>query len=128
MENANNPTSLTQNLNFKDTWHLAAGAQYQISEPWLLNFGIAYDSGLQDGSNVSPLLPTNSAWRFGAGAQQQLSKKSFWGFAAEYLYGGGLDTNLQTTVPVALGGRGNLVGSYNNVSILFLSAYFNWKF
>jgi len=29
---------------------------------------------------------------------------------------------------VALGGRGDLVGSYNNTGILFLAASFNWKF
>lgn len=94
------------------------------SIPWLLNFGIAYDSGFQSG-NVSPLMPVNSAWRFGAGAQQQLGKTSS---AAEYLYGGTLDTNLQSQVPVALGGRGNLVGSFNNTATIFLGAYFNWQF
>ena len=127
IDNTNNPTSLTTNLNFDDTWHVAAGAQYRLSDPWLLNFGIAYDSGFQGGSTVSPLLPVDSAWRFGIGAQQQLSRASFWGFAAEYLYGGSLDT-LQTGVPVALGGRGNLVGSFNNTATIFLGAYFNWKF
>ena len=54
---ASTSTSVTQNLDFKDTWHVAAGAQYRITEPWLLNFGLAYDSGFQDSSNVSPLLP-----------------------------------------------------------------------
>ena len=120
-------TSLTQNLDFKDTWHVAAGAQYRITEPWLLNFGIAYDSGFQDSSNVSPLLPANAAWRFGIGAQNDVSKTFSWGLAAEYAYGGTLDVNKQSTTPVALGGRGDLVGSYNNTGILFLGAYLNWK-
>ena len=124
---ASSSTSVTQNLDFKDTWHLAAGAQYRITEPWLLNFGLAYDSGFQDSSNVSPLLPANSAWRFGVGAQNDVSKTFSWGLAAEYAYGGTLDVNKQSTTPVALGGRGNLVGSYNNTGILFLGAYVNWK-
>ena len=131
LQNAGSVTSsssLTTDLDYKDTWHVAAGAQYKLSEPWLINFGIAYDSGFQDSSNVSPLLPTNAAWRFGVGGQQQLSKTSFWGIAAEYLYGGTLDTNQQGTVPVANGGRGNLVGSYDNVGILFFGIYGNWKF
>ena len=127
VDNANNPTSLTTNIPFKDTWHFAAGAQYRVSDPWLLNFGIAYDSGFQSG-NVSPLLPVNSAWRFGIGAQQQLSKTSYWGFAAEYLYGGTLDANLQSAVPVAAGGRGSLVGSFDSTATIFLAAYFNWQF
>jgi len=122
-----NPTSLTKNLEFKDTWHVALGAQYRYSEPWLVNFGMAYDSKFQSG-NVSPMLPVNDAWRFGAGAEQRLSKNNFWGFAGEYVYGGTLDTNLQSRLPVAAGGRGNLVGSYNNGGVLYLGAYYNWKF
>jgi hypothetical protein len=61
-------------------------------------------------------------------AQQQLDAKSYWGFAAEYLYGGSLDVNTQGRLPVALGGRGDLVGSYNNLGVVYLAAYYNWKF
>ena len=128
VDNASNPTSLTTDLDFDDTWHVALGAQYKLSEPWLLNFGIAYDSGLQDSSNVSPSLPVNSAWRFGVGAEHHASKTFTWGVAAEYLYGGTLDTNLQSRVPVALGGRGNVVGSYDSTATVFLGLYGNWKF
>jgi long-chain fatty acid transport protein len=126
IDDVENPTSVTQSLDYKDTWHVAAGAQYRYSEPWLISFGIAYDSAFQSG-NVSPLMPANSAWRFGAGAQQQLDKKSFWGFAATYAYGGTLDVALHGR-PVALGGRGDVVGSYNNAGSLFLAGYYNWKF
>lgn len=122
-----NPKSLTTDLDFKDTWHLALGAQHHLNDAWLLNFGIAYDSPFQDSSAVSPLMPVNSAWRFGVGAQQQLSKSTFWGFAAEYLYGGSLDTSLQSS-PVALGGRGDLSGSYDDLGTLFVSGYYSWQF
>jgi long-chain fatty acid transport protein len=128
VDNSLNPVSLTKDLPFKDTWHFAVGAQYRLSDPWLLNFGIAYDTKFQDGPTISPLLPVNDAWRFGAGAQQQLSKTAFWGFAFEYLYGGSLDTNLQSTAPVALGGRGDVVGSFNDTGTFFMSAYYNWQF
>jgi long-chain fatty acid transport protein len=123
---SSNPTSLTTESDFKDTWHIAAGAQYRITEPWLLNFGVAYDSGFQDNANVSPMLPANAAWRFGIGAENEVSKRFSWGLAAEYAYGGTLDVNKQSTAPVGLGGRGDLVGSYNNAGILFLGAYLNW--
>lgn len=53
---------------------------------------------------------------------------SFWGVAAEYLYGGSLDTSLQSAVPVALGGRGNVVGSFNDTATIFVSGYYNWRF
>ncbi len=125
---SNDPTSLTKDLNFKDTWHFAAGAQYRLSDPWLLNFGVAYDSKFQSGSTVSPTLPVNDAWRFGAGVQNQVSKTFSWGVAAEYAYGGTLDVDKQSDVPVVLGGRGDLVGSYPDTGIFFLAVNFNWIF
>jgi long-chain fatty acid transport protein len=72
------------------------------------------------------LLPVNSATRLGIGAQRQESNDFYWGIAAEYLYGGTMDTNEQSPVPVAVGGRGKLVGAYDNAATLFLAAYFNW--
>ncbi|WP_373499778.1 OmpP1/FadL family transporter [Desulfococcus sp.] len=128
IDNVLNPTSITTDLDFKDTWHAALGAQYRLSEPWLLNFGIAYDSEFQGGSDVSPLLPVNSAWRFGVGTEHQASATFSWGVAAEYLYGGTLDVNLESEAPVALGGRGDLVGTYDDTGTVFLALYGNWKF
>ena len=128
IDDTSNPRDIESDLDFKDTWHFALGAQYRLSEPWLLNFGVAYDSGFQGSSNVSPLLPVNSAWRFGVGAQHQVSETFFWGVATEYLYGGTLDTNLQSKAPVLAGGRGNVIGSYDNTSTFFLALYGNWKF
>jgi len=99
-----------------------------MSEPWLLNFGIAYDSGFQESSSqVSPLLPTNAAWRFGFGGQKQLTPTSYLGVTGEYLYGGTLGTNI-TAKPVALGGHGDLAGHYNNSGVLFFGAYFGKSF
>jgi long-chain fatty acid transport protein len=126
IDDVSNPTAVAANLAYKDTWHVSAGAQYRYSEPWLVNFGVGYDSGFQSG-NVSPVMPVNSAWRFGAGAQQQLDKQAFWGFAAEYVYGGNLDVATYGK-PVALGGRGDVVGSFNQTGSVFLAAYYNWKF
>lgn len=125
---SSNPTSLTTALPFKDTWHGAVGAQYQVNEPWLLNFGIAYDSDFQKGSYVTPVLPTNATWRFGIGGRQQVSESFHWGPAIEYSWGGDLDVNKQSTAPVALGGRGDLVGTYKDTYGLFVAANFGWDF
>jgi long-chain fatty acid transport protein len=128
IDNTANPQSVSKVIPLKDTWHVAGGAQYRPSDPWLVNFGIAYDSGLQEGSTVSPLLPLNWGWRFGVGAQQQLTKESNWGFAMEYIYGGTLDVNLRSQLPVAAGGRGDVVGSFDNIGSIFIATYYNWKF
>ena len=77
-----------------------------------------------------PFTPSTSraSWRFGMGAQHQVSKAFFWGVAAEYQYGGTLDISLQSKGPVALGGRGDVEGSYDNTTNIFLSLYGNWTF
>jgi long-chain fatty acid transport protein len=128
IDNALDPTSLTASIPFKDTWHVALGAQYRVSDPWTVNFGVAYDSGFQEGGNVSPLLPVNAAWRFGVGGEQKVSTSLKWGIAAELLYGGTLDVNKGSTLPPALGGRGALVGSYDNTASVVVSVYGNWTF
>ena len=125
---SNNPIGLTTSLDFKDTWHFAGGVQYKASDTWLLNAGIAYDSGFQDSDNVALALPANAAWRFGIGGQKEESKTFDWGWSLEYLYGGNLHTNIVGSAPVALGGRGDVVGSFNDVGLVFLAANFNWKF
>ncbi len=125
---SNNPVGLTTALNFKDTWHVAGGVQYRLSDAWLLNGGIAYDSGFQDNNAVALALPANAAWRFGIGAQKEESKTFNWGLSFEYLYGGSLHSNSVGSVPVALGGRGDVAGSFNDVSFLFVAANVNWKF
>jgi len=125
---SSNPTSLTTNLDYDDTWHAALGAQYHMTDAWMLNFGVAYDSKFQGGSTVSPMVPANDAWRFGAGVQNQYSKTFSWGVAAEYAYGGTLDVDKRSAAPVALGGRGDLVGSYPDTGMFFIAANFTWKF
>jgi long-subunit fatty acid transport protein len=99
----------------------------RAGEPWRLHFGVAYDSAFQSGPYVSPLLPVNSAWRFGGDGQNLVSKTCDWGVAAKYVYGGSLEVNQQDINP-AIGGRGNIVGSYNDTGTFYVSANFNWKF
>ena len=128
IDNTANPVALTTSIPFKDTWHVAAGAQYRLSDPWRLNFGVAYDSGFQDGGSVSPLVPVNAAWRFGVGGEQQISRSVKWGIAGELLYGGTLDVNQRSVLPPAAGGRGDLAGSYSNTASVVVSVYGNWSF
>lgn len=126
IDNTTNPQSTTTDFGYKDTWHLGLGAQYRLSAPWLLNFGVAYDSKFQDSSKVGPSIPANDAWRLGLGIQNQVARDFEWGVAAGYVYGGTVDINKQG-VSTAVGGRGDLVGSYEP-RMLFLTAHANWKF
>jgi long-chain fatty acid transport protein len=124
---SNNPTTLTTDLDYMDTWHGALGVQKKSGESWLLNFGVAFDSKFQSAPYLSPTLPSNWAWRFGVGGQHHVSDKFSWGLSGEYAYGGTIEVNERSQVPVAAGGRGDLVGSYENTGIWFGAANFTWK-
>jgi long-chain fatty acid transport protein len=124
---SNNPVALTTPLDFKDTWHLSGGAQYRWSDSWLLNAGIAYDSGFQSNASISLALPANAAWRFAIGGQKEESSAFGWGWSLSYATQGTLRSNASGSVPVALGGRGDVVGSFEDVRIVFLAVNFNWR-
>ena len=124
---SNNPVGLSTALDFKDTWHLSGGAQYKWSDAWLLNAGIAYDSGFQRNGSIALALPANAVWRFGIGGQKEEPGAFGWGWSLSYTTQGILRSSASGSVPVALGGRGDVVGSFDNARILFLALHLNWK-
>jgi long-chain fatty acid transport protein len=126
IDNTQDPTSLSSPLSFDDTWHVAVGAQYRMNDQWKSNVGLAYDSGFQDGRDVSPLFPVNSAWRFGVGGERQSSESFKWGFSSALLYGGNIEVDKRSALPPALGGRGDLVGGYDQTLSVLLTVYGNW--
>jgi long-chain fatty acid transport protein len=127
LSDTTDPTSVTKDLDFDDTWHLALGAQLRPAPAWRIDAGVAYDSSFQGSSNVSPMLPVDAAWRFGAGVRREASARVGWGVAAEYAYGGTLGVDRRSTLPPALGGRGDLSGSYADVGSFFLTVNVDWR-
>ena len=47
-------SSLAVDRNYKDTWHVAFGAHYRVTDPWLLTAGLAYDSSMMDDEDRTP--------------------------------------------------------------------------
>jgi len=119
------PTSknLTVDLNYKDTWHVAAGVQYKVSEPLLLSLGMAYDSSMMDDEERSPALPLGEAWRFGTGAQYKVKKNMDVSLAYEFLWTGDMELDVN-------GGplKGRVSGDYTNTSSQFINLALNWRF
>ncbi|WP_258537957.1 MULTISPECIES: OmpP1/FadL family transporter, partial [unclassified Pseudomonas] len=68
--------STTVDAGFKDTWHLSLGAQYQATEQWLWNVGVAYDSSAVTDSNRSVVVPMNESWRIATGATYALNENT----------------------------------------------------
>jgi len=105
-------------------WHLYGGFGLGAADG---KYGDVLQKPLQWQIRIAKQSPSG-AWRFGVGGEQQLSKSLKWGVAGELLYGGTLDVNLVSQLPPVLGGRGNLVGSYDNTASVVVSVYGNWSF
>jgi len=50
------------------------------------------------------------------------------GWRLEYVHGAGMDVGLRGNVPVAIDGRGEPVGSFDNASTVFVAASLNRTF
>jgi len=61
------------------------------------------------------------------GSQKQESSDFSWGWSVSYVAQGTLRSNASGNVPVVLGGRGDVVGSFDDARIIFLALNFNWK-
>ena len=116
-------SSLTIDRDYKDTWHVAVGAQYRVADPWLLTAGVAYDSSMVDDEDRTPDLPMGEAWRFGLGARYDWSEKLAFGMGYTFLWSGDLDMDVNRG-PLA----GRVSGAYENTSMSFINFYLNWKF
>jgi hypothetical protein len=62
-----------------------------------------------------------------APAPRRKKRRRSIGLSFEYLYRGNVHTNVLGSAPVLLGGRGDVVGSFNRVDFFF-AADLNWKF
>jgi long-chain fatty acid transport protein len=118
----------TVNLQYQDTWHGALGAQYRPGEKWLLSGGVAFDSSAVTSENRTITLPMGQAWRFGLGAQYQLSRSVNIGAACTFMWAGNMSVDQTSALPVALGGRGNVSGSYEDAWFTFANINLTWKF
>ncbi|HMK73029.1 MAG TPA: outer membrane protein transport protein [Myxococcaceae bacterium] len=116
------PVSLTTNIGYVNTWHGAIGAQVQLSEPWQLNLGMAYDSSMTNAQDRVLMMAIADQWRLGAGAQVAVDEHWNLGFCSELLWGGSPSV-VQDRGPLA----GHVSGAYDNFYILFFSFNFTWK-
>ena len=119
-----NPTSLTKNLNYQDTWHGAIGAQYRASEKWLLSGGFAYDTSAVKDEDRTLSLPMGQAYRFGLGAQWQVSKAINLGAAYEFMWAG----DMPVSQGEPLDYRGRVSGGFDDSWFSFFTANLTWKF
>lgn len=120
--NPDTPRRFNNQLGFKDTWHAAIGAQYRVSEAWLLSAGFAYDSSPSDESNRSPDMAFDRNFRYSAGVQYDWTKNLTLGLAYVFIDLGSASINKQGFL------RGNLVGDYSphNVNVINLNLVYRF--
>ena len=116
-----NPTSLTTNIDYNDTYHVAVGTQYRLNPEWLLNSGFAYDSSMVSAANRSISLPVGATYKWGLGANWLMSEKIKLGLSYEVSYMGDLSINQNRSQQA-----GQVTGAYKDAMIHFFAFTMNW--
>ncbi|AWI75960.1 long-chain fatty acid transporter [Parazoarcus communis] len=117
-------TVQTLETEFKDTWRVAVGANYQMNDAWKLKFGFAYDqTPVKDKERRLVSLPDNDRTWFTVGAQWNMSKASRLDLAAAYLY----VPKTKIDNDQAADGRGRVTGEYDS-SVWILGAQYSLAF
>lgn len=110
-------------LNFKTSWRVGGGIEYEVSQPVLLRAGIAYDTSPVQDQFRTPRLPDNDRTWLSIGARIKPSPN--WWFDLGYTYIWVHDAPSQLT-PNTLP-NGNLVGTYKaNINIVGAQASFKF--
>jgi long-chain fatty acid transport protein len=115
--------TLTANLHFSDTCHVAIGQQLRLGEKWLWSAGFAYDSAPVSKANRNAVLPLDRQLRYGTGLLYEINNDVTAGVAWELMDAGpGPYSNHRG--PLA----GTLQGHYSTNLINFVALNVIWKF
>ncbi|HYL02680.1 MAG TPA: outer membrane protein transport protein [Steroidobacteraceae bacterium] len=120
---AGTPVSNTP-LNFKNSWRVGAGLEYQLNPQWLLRGGVAYDQAPVQDAFRNPRLPDNDRTWLAVGAR--FEPAAGWAIDAGYAY---LRVKNGTSELATAGPPfpDSLMGTYRaNVSVLGLQASFHF--
>ncbi|MFZ3183674.1 MAG: outer membrane protein transport protein [Pseudomonas sp.] len=115
--------SSTVDANYKDTYQLALGAQYQATPKLLWNAGVAYDSSAVSDSHRTVTVPMGETWRLGTGATYAVDQNTDLNLSWDLVWMGDLPVEQSKTVS---GER--LSGQYNNVWIQSITGNMTWRF
>jgi long-chain fatty acid transport protein len=117
-------TAQTLNTDFRDTWRIALGANYKLSDDVKLKFGTAYDQTPVKGSATRLVsLPDNNRIWLSAGAQWLPTKTSALDVGATYLLINNADINNNQSATA----QGLVNGTYKG-SVWILGAQYSFQF
>jgi long-chain fatty acid transport protein len=104
-----------------DTYRYALGLHYRVGDPWLLRFGVTYDTSPTDADKRTADLPVDAQLRLGAGFQHRGSDRFRYGVDLVYADLGDAEINSSNAL-------GDLVGDYKDNDYFALAANFEWGF
>jgi long-chain fatty acid transport protein len=116
----NDSSEVTNDLKFDDVWHFGVGAQYKYKPRWIINTGVAYDTGLSGKKHRSLAIPMGKMYRFGIGTEYRKRNDLTIGAAMDIMYEGDLQVDNESD-----GGR--VDGEYENVFLSFFTVYAKWQ-
>ena len=102
----------TLDTNYRNTWRVALGANYQYNDAFKLKFGVAYDQTPVKGADTRlTSLPDNNRVWLSMGGQYRFSKASVLDVGVAYLYlrDPSISNNQTTSTP----SRGLVSGTYS---------------
>ncbi|MEN6319875.1 MAG: OmpP1/FadL family transporter [Syntrophaceae bacterium] len=121
--NTDNPTTLTVDSHYKDTWHFALATQYTYSPAWKFSFGIAYDSSAVTDENRTVSVPMGEIKSFAFGAQYALSPSLTLGASYQFAWLGDMPVD-QERGPLA----GRVAGEFSNTTFSFFALNLKWTY
>lgn len=121
-------TSVFVDQGYQDTGHFALGVRHAFSqgalEGWNLSTGVAFDSSMQNESNLTANLVTGKAYRFGLGAGKMLCPGVTMDLGYTFLWSGDIDIDQTGRPPFSP----RLQGSYEDTALHFLGGSVQFEF
>lgn len=112
---------------FKDTYRIGVGANYQMRNDFMLKLGVAYDKSPVSDQFRTVTLPDNDRTWLAIGGKFQASKQLTLDFGYAYLIVKDAPINSRKGVGTAPF-QGNVVGTYGDPSVHILSAQASYNF
>ncbi len=121
-----NAISANKNLNahYKDTWHLSLGTQYQATDKWLWNAGVAYDSSAVSDGNRTWSNPMAEQYRIATGATYALDENTDLNLSYALILMGDIEVD-QTK---QLNANDRVAGSFDNAWLSAINGSMTWRF
>jgi long-chain fatty acid transport protein len=108
---------------FRDTWHIAGGAEYHYSNLLTFSGGVAFDSSAVSNTDRALNFPVGKQWRFGTGFRYLMNPCLTVDFSTELMWQGDLKCDVSKG-PVA----SRVAGTFKDTYGVFTSFNCIWVF